>query len=63
MCDTATYLLTPNERGPTSLGLPRALQYTIKLKANPGNPANDVVFNPKYQNLYAKNIKLQTLLE
>ena len=30
-----------------------ALQYTIKLKANPGNPAYDVVFNPKYQNLYA----------
>ena len=29
-----------------------ALQYTIKLKANPGNPAYDVVFNPKYQNLY-----------
>ena len=26
-----------------------ALQYTIKLKANPGNPAYDVVFNPKYQ--------------
>ena len=30
-----------------------ALQYTIKLKANPGKPAYDVVFNPKYQNLYA----------
>ena len=30
-----------------------ALQYTMKLKANPGNPAYDVVFNPKYQNLYA----------
>ena len=30
-----------------------ALQYTIKLKANPGNPAYDVAFNPKYQNLYA----------
>ena len=30
-----------------------ALQYTIKLKANPGNPAYDVVFNPKYQNIYA----------
>ena len=30
-----------------------ALQYTIKLKANPGNPADDVVFNPRYQNLYA----------
>ena len=30
-----------------------ALQYAIKLKANPGNPAYDVVFNPKYQNLYA----------
>ena len=29
------------------------LQYTIKLKANPGNPAYQVVFNPKYQNLYA----------
>ena len=28
-----------------------ALQYTIKLKANPGNPAY-VVFNPKYQDLY-----------
>ena len=30
-----------------------ALQYTIKLKANRGNPAYDVVFNPKYQHLYA----------
>ena len=30
-----------------------ALQYTIKLKANPGNPAYDVVFNLKYQHLYA----------
>ena len=30
-----------------------AQQYTIKLKANPGNPAYDVVFNPKYQHLYA----------
>ena len=30
-----------------------ALQYTIKLKANPRNPAYDVVFNPKYQHLYA----------
>ena len=30
-----------------------ALQYTMKLKANPENPAYDVVFNPKYQNLYA----------
>ena len=29
-----------------------ALQYTLKLKANPGNPAYDV-FNPKYQILYA----------
>ena len=25
----------------------------IKLKANLGNPADDVVFNPKYQILYA----------
>ena len=24
-----------------------ALQYNLKLKANPGNPAYDVVFNPK----------------
>ena len=30
-----------------------SLQYTIKLKANPGNPAYDVVFNLKYQHLYA----------
>ena len=30
-----------------------ALQYILKLKANPGNPAYDVVFNPKYQMLYA----------
>ena len=29
-----------------------ALQYTIKLKANPGNPSDDIVFNTKYQNLY-----------
>ena len=29
------------------------LQYILKLKANPGNPADDVVFNPKYQILYA----------
>ena len=30
-----------------------ALQYILKLKANPGNPAYYVVFNPKYQILYA----------
>ena len=30
-----------------------APQYILKLKANPGNPAYDVVFNPKYQILYA----------
>ena len=30
-----------------------ALQYILKLKANPGNPSYDVVFNPKYQILYA----------
>ena len=30
-----------------------ALQYILKLKANPGNPAYNVVFNPKYQILYA----------
>ena len=30
-----------------------ALQYILKLKSNPGNPAYDVVFNPKYQILYA----------
>ena len=30
-----------------------ALQYILKLKANPENPAYDVVFNPKYQILYA----------
>ena len=30
-----------------------ALQYILKLKGNPGNPAYDVVFNPKYQILYA----------
>ena len=30
-----------------------ALQYILKLKANPGNLAYDVVFNPKYQILYA----------
>ena len=30
-----------------------ALQYILKLKANPGNPAHDVVFNPTYQILYA----------
>ena len=29
-----------------------ALQYTIKLKANPGNLAYDVVFTPKYQIIY-----------
>ena len=31
-----------------------AIQYILKLKANPGNPAYDVVFNPKYQILYAE---------
>ena len=31
-----------------------ALQYILKLIANPGNPAYDVVFNPKYQILYAE---------
>ena len=30
-----------------------ALHYILKLKANPGNPAYDIVFNPKYQILYA----------
>ena len=30
-----------------------ALQYILKLKANPGNTAYDVVFNPKYLVLYA----------
>ena len=30
-----------------------ALQYILKLKANPRNPAYDVVFNTKYQILYA----------
>ena len=30
-----------------------ALQYILKLKAKPGNPVYDVVFNPKYQILYA----------
>ena len=30
-----------------------ALQNILKLKANPGNPAYEVVFNPKYQILYA----------
>ena len=29
-----------------------ALQYVLKLKANPENPAYDVVFNPKQQELY-----------
>ena len=44
-----TYLLTPLEICREKL----ALQYILKLKANPGNPAYDVVFNPKYQILYA----------
>ena len=30
-----------------------ALHYILELKANPGNPAYDVVFNSKYQILYA----------
>ena len=38
-----------------------ALQYTIRLKANPGNPAYDVVFNPKF--FTQIKIQLQTLLE
>ena len=29
-----------------------ALQFVLKLKANPENPAYDVVFNPKHQELY-----------
>ena len=29
-----------------------ALQYILKLKANPENPAYDVVFNPKHRDLY-----------
>ena len=29
-----------------------ALQYILKRKANPANPAYDVVFNPKHQELY-----------
>ena len=35
------------------------LQNTIKLKANSGNPAYDVVFNPKYQDLYRNKNQLQ----
>ena len=31
-----------------------ALQYTIKLKANPGNPAHDVVFNPIFPKYLCK---------
>ena len=37
------------------LEIPRdklALRYVLKLKANPENPAYDVVFNPKHQELY-----------
>ena len=30
-----------------------ALQYILKVKGNPENPAYGVVFNPKYQILYA----------
>ena len=30
-----------------------ALQYILKVKANLGNPAYDVVFNPKYHIRYA----------
>ena len=36
-----------------------ALHYILKLKANPENPAYDVVFNPKHQELY-KNKELAT---
>ena len=32
-----------------------ALQYVLKLKANPESPAYDVVFNPKHQELYENN--------
>ena len=40
-----------------------ALQYFLKLKTNPGNPAHDVVFNPKYQILYANKNEPQIPLE
>ena len=36
-----------------------ALQYILKLQANPENPAYDVVFNPKHQDLY-RNKELAT---
>ena len=32
-----------------------ALQYILKLKANPENPAYGVVFNPKHRDLYRNN--------
>ena len=38
-----------------------ALQYILKLKANPGNPAYDVVFNPKYQILYVGEIAINSI--
>jgi hypothetical protein len=31
------------------------LQYIVKLKTNPGNPAFDCVFNPQLEDLYDKN--------
>ena len=40
-----------------------ALQYILKLKANPENPAYGVVFNPKYQNRDQIKIQPQSLLE
>ena len=54
-----TYLLTPLEIRREKL----ALQYTIKLKDNPENPAYDVVFNPKYQHLYANKKSATDSLE
>ena len=34
-----------------------ALNYITKVKANPSNPANDIIFNPNYEPLYEKKPK------
>ena len=40
-----------------------AFQYVIKHKANPENPAYDVVFNPKHQKLYKDKASATDSLE
>ena len=47
-----------NETSLKDRRLKLSMQYAIKLKSNPLNPAYDLVFKPKYKDLFDKNTKL-----